>query len=51
MEFLNAAWQAGVVSYTVDFEKRSVCYFGVLGESYTENYPAIEIETTKKNIV
>ena len=43
-EFLKAAWQAGVVSYIVDFEKRSVSYFGVLGECYTEDYPAIEIE-------
>ena len=45
-EFLNAAWQAGVVSYIVDFEKRSVSYFGVLGECYTEAYPAIEIDET-----
>ena len=43
-EFLMASWQAGVVSYIVDFEKRSVSYFGVLGESYTEDYPAVEID-------
>lgn len=42
-EFLKASWEAGVVSYTVDFEKRIVTYYGVLGESYTENYPAVEI--------
>lgn len=43
-EFLNAAWGAGVVSYIVDFEKRSVVYYGVLGESYLENYPAVKAE-------
>lgn len=43
-EFLKASWEAGVVSYTVDFEKRVVVYYGVLGESYAENYPSVEIE-------
>lgn len=42
-EFLKASWEAGVVSYTVDFEKRVVIYYGVLGESYAENYPSVEI--------
>ncbi len=42
-EFLMAAWKAGVVSYVVDFEKRVVTYYGVLGESYAEDYPAVEI--------
>ena len=43
-EFLKASWEAGVVSYTVNFEKRVVTYYGVLGESYAENYPTVEIE-------
>lgn len=43
-EFLKASWEAGVVSYTVDFEKRVVTYYGVLGESYAENYPSVEIQ-------
>lgn len=43
LEFLKASWEAGVVSYTVDFEKRVVIYYGVLSESYSENYPAVEI--------
>lgn len=43
-EFLKAAWSAGVVSYVVDFDKRVVTYFGVLGESYAENYVAVELE-------
>ena len=42
-EFLKASWEAGVVSYIVDFEKRVVIYYGVLGESYAEIYPAVEI--------
>lgn len=42
-EFLKASWEAGVVSYIVDFEKRIVTYYGVLGESYAENYPVVEI--------
>ncbi len=42
--FLRASWEAGVVSYVVDFEKRLVIYYGVLGESYSENYPTVEIE-------
>lgn len=42
-EFLKSSWEAGVVSYDVDFEKRVVIYYGTLGESYTEEYPAVEI--------
>ncbi len=42
-EFLKASWEAGVVSYIVDFKKRVVIYYGVLGESYSEDYPAVEI--------
>lgn len=42
-EFLKTSWEAGVVSYIVDFEKRIVTYYGVLGESYAENYPAVKI--------
>jgi uncharacterized protein YbcV (DUF1398 family) len=43
-EFLKASWESGVVSYVVDFEKRVVIYHGVLGESYSESYPAVKIE-------
>lgn len=42
-EFLQAAWKAGVVSYDVDFVKRHVIYYGALGESYKEEYPAVEL--------
>lgn len=42
-EFLMAAWQAGIVSYEVDFLARTVTYFGPAGESYIEPYPAVEL--------
>lgn len=42
-EFLQATWNAGVVRYIVDFEKRVVTYYGVLDESYSEHYPVVEI--------
>ncbi len=43
-EFLKAAWEAGVISYVVDFEKRVVVYYGILNESYSENYPSIQLD-------
>lgn len=43
-EFLMASWKAGVVSYDVDFEKRICTYYGVLGESYLEEYAKVEIK-------
>ena len=41
-EFVKATWEAGVVGYEVDFERRQVTYFGALGEKYLEGYPAVE---------
>lgn len=43
-EFLKAAWEAGVVGYDVDFTNRNVIYYGALGESYLEEYPAVTFE-------
>lgn len=43
-EFLKASWEAGVVSYVVNLEKRVVTYYGALNESYSENYPHIELD-------
>lgn len=40
-EFLKACWEAGVVSYVVDFENRLVTYYDVLGEFYVESYPSV----------
>jgi uncharacterized protein YbcV (DUF1398 family) len=42
-EFLAESWRAGVVRYDVDFEARTVTYYGCDGEEYTEVYPAVEI--------
>lgn len=42
-EFLQAAWNAGVIGYDADFTNRIVTYFGVNGESYLEEYPAVEL--------
>lgn len=43
MEFLQATWNAGVVTYNVDFVARVVTYLGVNGEEYNEQYPHVEI--------
>lgn len=43
-EFLQNAWNAGVVSYDADFVKRHVIYFGVNGESYLEEYPEVSLK-------
>ncbi len=42
-EFLAASWRAGVVQYDVDFEKRTVSYYGCKGEEYVEAYGAVDI--------
>jgi uncharacterized protein YbcV (DUF1398 family) len=42
-EFLAASWRAGVVRYEVDFAERTVTYHGCNGESYLEQYPAVEL--------
>lgn len=40
-QFLEASWKAGVVKYDVDFAARTVSYYGVNGEVYVEEYPAV----------
>ena len=42
-EFLAASWRAGVVRYDVDFENRTVSYYGCNGEEYEEGYPSVDI--------
>jgi uncharacterized protein YbcV (DUF1398 family) len=42
-EFLAASWRAGVVRYDVDFDARTVAYYGCNGEEYNEAYPAIDV--------
>lgn len=43
-QFLQSSWDAGVIGYDVDFEKRTCTYFGVQGETYIEEYPGVEIK-------
>ena len=43
VQFLEAAWRAGVVHYEVDFTARTVSYHGCQGEVYAEEYPAVEV--------
>jgi len=42
-EFLEASWRAGVVRYDVDFDARTVAYFGCNGEQYIQAYPAVTV--------
>lgn len=43
-EFLMASWRAGVVRYDVDFDARTVAYYGCNDEVYLEEYPAVNVE-------
>jgi uncharacterized protein YbcV (DUF1398 family) len=43
-EFLQKAWEAGVIGYEVDFIGRKVLYYGAAGEFYLEEYPAVEVK-------
>jgi uncharacterized protein YbcV (DUF1398 family) len=42
-EFLDSSWRSGVIRFDVDFEARTVSYYGANGEQYVEAYPAVEI--------
>ena len=42
-QFLRSCWEAGVVSYSVDFHARTVAYRGAGGEEYVEAYPAVQL--------
>lgn len=43
-QFLKSSWEAGVISYEVNFEKRTCTYFGAQGETYVEEYPLVKIK-------
>jgi uncharacterized protein YbcV (DUF1398 family) len=43
-EFLIASWRAGVVRYDVDFNARTVRYYGCNGEEYVEGYPTANLD-------
>lgn len=42
-EFLQSAWEAGVIWYRVDFDERTVTYGGFAGETYVEAYPEVTV--------
>lgn len=42
-EFLQSTWEAGVIWYQADFEKRTVTYGGANGETYVEAYPEVKV--------
>ncbi|HVV66773.1 MAG TPA: DUF1398 family protein [Candidatus Saccharimonadales bacterium] len=42
-EFLKSTWEAGIIWFQVDFEKRTVIYGGANGETYVESYPEVEV--------
>jgi uncharacterized protein YbcV (DUF1398 family) len=42
-EFLAAIWAAGVTSYVVDLDQRTVTYAGIDNATYVESYAAVEI--------
>jgi uncharacterized protein YbcV (DUF1398 family) len=42
-EVLKSTWEAGVIWYQADFEKRTVTYGGVDGETYVESYPEVKV--------
>jgi len=43
-EFLMSSWRAGVVRYDVDFDARTVAYYGCNGEKYLEAYPPANVD-------
>jgi len=44
LEFLDASWRSGIVRYDVDFDNRTVTYYGCNGEEYVEPYPAVDLK-------
>lgn len=42
-QFLSSSWPAGVVRYEVDFQARTVTYYGCNGEAYIEDYPSVSL--------
>jgi uncharacterized protein YbcV (DUF1398 family) len=42
-EFLKSTWEAGIIWYQADFEKRTVTYGGASGETYVESYPEAKV--------
>lgn len=49
-EFLKGSWEAGVIRYEADLIKRKVTYFGAAGESYVEDFPAVELSVAGSSV-
>lgn len=47
-EFLHSSWNAGIIGYDVDFIGRKVTYYGSNGETYLEEYPAVDLKNLRK---
>lgn len=43
-EFLKDSWEAGVTHYEADLIRRRVSYYGATGESYVEDYAAVDVK-------
>jgi len=46
-EFAAAAWHAGVIRWVVALDDRTCTYFGMAGETYVEDYAAVEVPLRK----
>lgn len=42
-EFAAAAWRAGVVRWVVALDDRTCTYFGLGGQTYVEEYAAVDV--------
>lgn len=42
-EFLRDSWKTGVITYEADLLARKVTYHGADGETYIEEFPAVEV--------
>lgn len=43
-QFIRATWDAGVISYEVNFEMHECIYYGATGEKYVESYSPVELK-------
>ncbi|VEG45931.1 Phage envelope protein [Mycolicibacterium flavescens] len=48
-QFLEEIWRGGVVRYLVDFDARTVTYFGAGGEQHCESYPLVRLAHGRGN--
>ncbi len=46
-QFAQAAWRAGVLRWVVDLDHRTCTYFGSEGQTYVEQYAAVDLPVTR----